>query len=126
MMTACDDKLRDTMYEAYERSVTLRELLDTAEPEARELRVARDDLERIALILPLISGFCLAALPTARTVQRLEAIATADFDQCATMLALVLDQIDYMHGACAINDAIGQVLPPETLIKARATLSGGR
>jgi hypothetical protein len=37
-------------------------------------------------------------------------------------LLLVLDQVDYMHGACSITDAVGAVLPPDVIEIARAAI----
>jgi len=72
----------------------------------------REDNER------LDNAFDWSAGKVAELRARVEALRSA--------LAVILDQVDYTSGACAVNEMVGAVLPKELIVRGRAALAAAR
>ena len=58
------------------------------------------------------------SLPSALT----EGEIINDIQIIESMLQVILDHVDYMSGACRVNESIGAVLPKQIIIKAKRVL----
>ena len=46
----------------------------------------------------------------------------AKLEACATMAQVLLDHVDYMNGACRVNEMVGAVLPALIIEKTKEAL----
>lgn len=108
-----DKGYREAVYESHELAIKMRAVLH-AHPKGSSVSVPYEELERFVVLASFIAGW------------KLSEIGATKIDELRRALAVMLDQVDYTHGACAVTEMVGAVLPREVIESARKALEGSK